>query len=182
MAGVILTTERLILRPFRPEEAGLYAAINSDPDTMRYLGGPRSRAMSDAEVSGANECLAASGYGKVAIERRSDGAFMGMCGLSREGWFPDDLEIGWRLAPAARGHGYATEAAQAWIEYGFATLALPRIISIADVPNQRSIAVMQRLGLTFDHQAMLDDDGEMFEAVIYAITADQFTANRSSKA
>jgi RimJ/RimL family protein N-acetyltransferase len=178
-----LHTPRLTLRPFQPEEAALYAAINSDPDTMRYLGGPRSRAESDAEVLGANECLAESGYGKVAIARRSDGILLGMCGLSRESWYPDDLEIGWRLAPEARGLGYATEAAITWTAYGFERLALRRIISIADAPNTRSIAVMERLGMLLDHAAVLaDEDGSTFDAVIYAITADQFAANRSSNA
>lgn len=170
----MLTTERLTLRPFTSADLPLYAALNADPDTMRYLGGPRSAAVTEQQALSNNETLATRGYGRVAIERRSDGVFLGMCGLGREVWYPDDLEIGWRLLPEARGHGYATEAARAWLAHGFDVLRLPRIISIADVPNANSIAVMKRLGLTLDHVATLKDGDEVFEAVIYAITRETF--------
>jgi RimJ/RimL family protein N-acetyltransferase len=172
----VLTTERLILRPFTPADIPLYAALNADPETMRYLGGPRSAAVTEQQAFDNNETLAARGYGRVAVERRSDGAFLGICGLGREVWYPDDLEIGWRLVPEARGNGYATEAARAWLAHGFDVLGLPRIISIADVPNANSIAVMKRLGLTLDHVATLVDGDEAFEAVIYAITRETYRA------
>ena len=157
----------------------LFAALNADPDTMKYLGGPRSAASTAEHCRGANESLATKGYGRVAVERGSDGAFLGMCGLGREVWYPDDLEIGWRLVPEARGHGYATEAARAWIDYGFDLLDLPRVISIADVPNVKSIAVMERLGLTHDHTATLMDGDDPFDAVIYAVTRSAWNGGRA---
>ena len=113
-------------------------------------------------------------YGKVAIERRSDGAFIGSCGLSVEQWYPDDLEIGWRLLREHWRHGYATEAAHAWIGHAFSTLGAARVISVSDVPNQRSIAVMQRLGMKQHELTELEIDGDKFEAVIYAINAGEF--------
>jgi len=146
---------------------------------MKYLGGPRSAANTEEHCRGANESLAVMGYGRVAVERRSDGMFLGMCGLDREIWYPDDLEIGWRLVPEARGQGYATEAARAWIDHGFDVLDLPRIISIADVPNLKSIAVMERLGFTHNHTATLMDGDEPFEAVIYAVTRAAWDAGRN---
>ncbi len=136
---------------------------------MRYLGGPISSAESDRQALGANDSLRRNNYGKVAVERLSDRAFVGMCGLSREHWYPDDLEIGWRLLPEFVGHGYASEAARAWVHHAFSRLDVRRVISIADVPNHRSIAVMQRLGMQFDHRAELEDNGERFEAVVYAL-------------
>jgi RimJ/RimL family protein N-acetyltransferase len=71
-------------------------------------------------------------------------------------------------------NGYATEAATAWLDHGFDTLGFPRIISITDTPNERSLAVMRRLGMTFDHAAQIEDEGEVFDAVIYSITAERW--------
>jgi RimJ/RimL family protein N-acetyltransferase len=117
---VILRTERLNLRTFLEADLPLYAALNADLDVMRYLGGHAlSRTDSDAIASGAQRSFAATGIGKIAVERASDGAFLGMCGLSVEHWYPDDLEIGWRLALPYWGHGYASEAAKAWMGYAF---------------------------------------------------------------
>ncbi|NYE74821.1 RimJ/RimL family protein N-acetyltransferase [Microlunatus parietis] len=138
---------------------------------MKYLGGsPLSREQSDLIMSGVNERYAADGTGFLAIERRVDGAFVGACGLQHTPWYPDDYEIGWRLAREHWGHGYATEAAASWLEHGFESMRLPRIISVTDTPNLRSIAVMRRLGMTLDHEAVLEEDGVPFEATVYAIT------------
>jgi RimJ/RimL family protein N-acetyltransferase len=101
-----------------------------------------------------------------------------MCGLHHVRWYPDDIEIGWRLAREYWGHGYATEAAVAWLQYGFEVLALPRVISIADVPNEKSIGVMKRLGMTLDHEAELEENGENSDAAVYAITAAQWQATQ----
>jgi RimJ/RimL family protein N-acetyltransferase len=98
-----------------------------------------------------------------------------MCGLHcLADWYPDDVEIGWRLAREHWGRGYATEAATAWLEHGFTTLGLPRVISSTDPPNLRSKAVMHRLGMVVDHYAELEYEGSVFLAVIHAITADQW--------
>ena len=116
---------------------------------------------------------AREGTGLLAIERRDDGAFLGMCGLHcLFDWYPDDIEVGWRLARAYWGHGYASEAAGAWLEHGFATLGLPRVISVADLPNQRSLAVMHRLGMVLDHYAELEWEGSTFTAAVHAVTAE----------
>lgn len=170
------TTERLVLRPFREEDLEPWAALNVDPEVLTYLGGPLSRDECDQIASAVNERYAADGYGFLAVERRSDGAFLGACGLTREQWYPEDLEIGWRLAREYWGHGYATEAAASWLEHGFTTLELPRIIAVTDSPNLRSIAVMRRLGMVFDHRAHLEDDGVPFEATIYSLTAEAWGA------
>jgi RimJ/RimL family protein N-acetyltransferase len=169
------TTERLVLRPFRDEDLPHWAALNADPEVIEFLGGrPLSRGESDAIADAVNRQYVAEGIGFLAIERSSDGVFLGACGLQREPWYPDELELGWRLAREHWGHGYATEAASSWLAHAFGELDLPRVISITDVPNLRSIAVMQRLGMTFDHAAELDDEGVLFDAVIYSITASTY--------
>lgn len=170
------TTDRLVLRPFRDEDLPAWAELNADPEVMEFLGPPLSREQSDAIAASANRRYETEGIGFLAIERRSDGALLGTAGLQREPWYPDDLELGWRLARKYWGNGYATEAARSWLDYAFTELELdldlPRVISITDAPNTKSIAVMTRLGMAFDHQAQLEEDGETFDAVIHSITRD----------
>ncbi|MFI7061222.1 GNAT family N-acetyltransferase [Kribbella sp. NPDC050124] len=175
------TTERLVLRPFRDEDLDPWAALNTDPQVMQYLGKPLSRDESDRIASGVNKRYASDGTGFLAIERRTDGAFVGACGLQFTPWYPEDFEIGWRLARSYWGHGYATEAAASWLEYGFTTMGLRRVISVTDTPNVRSIGVMRRLGMSFDHEAQLEEDGDRFDATIYSITASAWGAKTDGR-
>ncbi|QNE17153.1 GNAT family N-acetyltransferase [Kribbella qitaiheensis] len=175
------TTERLLLRPYREEDQPAFAAMNADPEVMKYLGGePLTREQSDAITEGANHRFVADGIGFLAIERRSDGAFLGACGLMRhDAWYPDDLEVGWRLAREYWGHGYATEAANSWLAHAFLDRSEPRVISITDTPNLNSIAVMKRLGMTFDHETELVEDNTPFDATVYSITPEAWSAHRA---
>ena len=173
--AVVLTTPRLVLRAFRRDDLPHYAELNADLEVMRYLGGVLTRESSDQMAVWAQERHAREGTGLLAIERRADGAFLGMCGLHvLRDWYPDDIEIGWRLARAHWGQGYATEAATAWLEHGFSTLGLARVISVTDPPNTRSLAVMHRLGMVLDHHADLEYEGQTFRAVIHATNAEQW--------
>lgn len=170
-----LETERLVLRPFVEADVAPYAAINADPAVMRWLGGPRSLEVTVREMQQANDSLGRDGFGSVAMARKADGVFVGMCGFSIEEWYsPTDHEIGWRLAPAFQGIGYATEAARTWLDYGFGPLGLKRVISIADAPNFASIRVMQRLGMQLFEERALNVHGDVFDAVVFELKlADQ---------
>jgi RimJ/RimL family protein N-acetyltransferase len=177
---VVLTTPRLLLRTYRRADLPLFAALNADMEVMKTLGGAAlTRQHSDEIAAWAEECFATEGVGLLAVERREDGAFLGMCGLHHQQAYPDDLEIAWRLAHRHWGQGYATEAALAWLDHGFERLGLPRVISITDRPNIRSLAVMRRLGMTFDHEAVVEDDGVTHQAVIHVMTASRWRSSRS---
>jgi len=89
--------------------------------------------------------------------------------------------VAWRLAREHWGRGYATEAATAWLDHAFGTLQLPRVISMTDPPNLRSLAVMRRLGMVFDHEAEIEDMGMVFQAVVYAITAEQWRSGAAAR-
>ena len=174
---LVLTTPRLLLRTFRRDDLPHYAALNADPKVVRYLGGePLSRQYSEEIAAWANELHADEGIGLLAVERREDGTFLGMCGLHHQESYPDEVEVGWRLAHEHWGNGYATEAATAWLDHAFGPLDLPRVISIADPPNTRSLAVMRRLGMTFDHAAEIEEEGITFQAIVYAIAAERWRA------
>ena len=102
---VVLTTPRLLLRTFRRDDLPLYAALNADPEVARYLGGPLSRQDSDDIAEWAQECYAREGLGLLAVERRRDGAFLGMCGLHHQRSHPDDVEVAWRWRTSTGAEG-----------------------------------------------------------------------------
>jgi RimJ/RimL family protein N-acetyltransferase len=171
----IAVTPRLILRTFTERDLPAYAALNADPEVYRWLSGQAlTREDSDATAAWAQELFAAEGIGLLAVERRVDGEFLGMCGLHHQESYPDDVEVAWRLAREHWSHGYASEAASAWLELGFSRLGLARVISCTGPDNHRSLAVMRRLGMGFDHRALMVDEGVEHDGVVYAITAQQW--------
>ncbi len=174
---MLLRTPRLILRSWRPDDLPAFAALNADPEVMRYLGNVLSAEQATELADAIQQRFLQRGFGMLPVERRADGAFLGICGINYTHWYLEE-EIGWRFARKHWGHGYATESAAAWMEWVFTELNVARLISVADVPNLRSIAVMKRLGMTFDHEADLEEDGEQFRAVVHSITAEQWRAGQ----
>jgi ribosomal-protein-alanine N-acetyltransferase len=148
-----LTTERLLLRRWRKEDREAFAAMNADPVVMEHFPSVLSRERSDALMdridAGFDEC----GFGLWALETLDGGAMIGFAGLSRVPFaahFTPAVEVGWRLARGAWGRGYATEAGAAAVEFGFTDTALPEIVSFTAAANERSVAVMTRLGMRRD--------------------------------
>lgn len=178
--ATVLTTDRLLLRTWRQDDLPAFAALNQDLAVMEFLGAqPLPRQESDAIAEYANQLWARRRLGLLAMERRDDGAFVGMCGLHvLLGWYDDDIELAFRLAQEHWGHGYASEAAAAWLTYAFDVLGLRRVISVTDrdPPNARSIAVARRVGMVWDHDAELPEDGATFAAVVHSITAVRWRA------
>ena len=177
---LVIDTPRLRLRTFNKDDLPQLIDLCRDAAVMKFLGGPVRRDVVLATAQGAQNDFLSSGVGKIAVERRSDGAFLGTCGLSREPWYPEDLEVGWRLRPEFWGKGYATEAGRGWLDYAFERLRADRVMSIADGPNIHSRAVMHRLGMTFDHQALLSEGDETFEAVICVLTRREWAEAQAS--
>lgn len=172
-----LTTARLLLRDWRPDDLAPWAAMNADPQVRAHFPDLLTPAQSAASMGRFQAALERQGYGLWALEVRDTGAFVGFTGLDP---VDDDVplggvEIGWRLARAAWGHGYATEAARACLGYGFGALGLPEIVSFTTTTNLRSQAVMRRLGLRrdpgadFDHPAV--PAGPLRRHVVYRMTA-----------
>jgi RimJ/RimL family protein N-acetyltransferase len=146
-------TERLLLRRWRSGDRAPFAALNSDPEVMRYFPAPLTADQSDALIDRIERGLERDGWGLWALELRKIGSFIGFTGLARatfEAQFTPAVEIGWRLAREAWGHGYATEAARAAARFGFQELGLEELVSFTAVGNARSRTVMHRLHMTHD--------------------------------
>jgi RimJ/RimL family protein N-acetyltransferase len=153
-----LETPRLRLRLWRAEDREPFAALNADPRVMEHFPALIPRERSDASVDACINAFATRGWGNWAVERRDSGEFIGFTGLSipqRQFHFSPCVEVGWRLAHAHWGHGFASEAARAALAVGFERLGLDEIVSMTACTNIRSQAVMRRIGLV--------DTGEVFE-------------------
>jgi RimJ/RimL family protein N-acetyltransferase len=175
---VLLTTERLVVvRRWRDADLDAYAALNADPEVMTFLGAPLSRAESDSFARYGEGWFEREGLGLLPVVRKADGVCLGMCGMHRHRWYPDEVETGWRFARHAWGHGYATEAARAWLRRGFTELGLPGVISISAPGNRASQAVMRRLGMRPREEAVhTDRAGREVHVVVHALTVGEASA------
>jgi len=127
--------------------------MNADPAVMEHFPALLDRAASDALVDRFLEHWAALGLGIWAAERRSDARFIGFAGMNRpsfEADFTPAVEVGWRLAHEAWGQGYATEAGEAALRFGFEQARLDEIVSFTVPANERSRRVMERIGVRRD--------------------------------
>jgi RimJ/RimL family protein N-acetyltransferase len=147
----VLATPRLMLRTARLGDAALFLALVTDPDFIAYVGdrGIESlRAARTALRDGPIRMQAELGHSVYVVERR-DGVALGMCGLIRRDGL-DGVDIGYAFLPAARGQGYAREAAQAVVDYAKDGLGLPRLLAVVDPKNHKSVSLLQNIGLQFD--------------------------------
>ena len=154
----MIRTPRLILRPWRADDLPVFAALNADAETMRFLLQQRTRAESDAYAERLEAHRVAHGFGVWAVEAPGVAPFIGAVGLMHVGFeaaFTPAVEAAWRLHRSYWGHGYATEAARAAIADGFERCGLQQVVAFTAVQNVASQRVMQRVGMTlageFDH-------------------------------
>lgn len=149
---MIIDTPRTRLRPWREADRAAFAAMNAHPEVMRDLGGPLSRARSDAKLDRYVATFNRHGFSRLAVESR-DGDFLGYAGgmpSSEDHPLGPHVDIGWRLTRSAWGHGYATEAARAALDDAFTRVGLKEVLSYTAPDNLRSQRVMERLGMRRD--------------------------------
>ena len=174
-----LRTERLLLRGWSAEDRVAFAAINSDPQVMEFLGKPLSCEESDAFADRIEAKFEQRGFGLWAVEVVGVAPFIGFVGLNVpvfDAPFMPAVEIGWRLDPAFWGCGYATEAARAVLEFGIDVVGLDEIVAFTAASNERSRGVMERLGMLrdphddFEHP-LVECEGPLRAHVLYRIQA-----------
>ena len=148
--AVILTTERLILRPFTLEDRQVLFTITNEPNIFQYFPTKTAWDMPKVErnINFQNAHWEKLGYGQLAITLRDSFQLIGWCGLE---YLPDtnETEVGYLLSGAFWGQGYATEAAKASVQFGVNKIGLKEIIGLTDPLNIASQRVLEKSGLTF---------------------------------
>lgn len=150
MARPSFATERLVLRQRAASDVDAMAAMDADPEVMRYIGTVPDPAAHRAELeTWIDDSEDPPGLGGWSVFLKDAPThFLGWIVLyPLDGWEPD-VEIGWRFVRAAWGNGYASEAARAVMVHGFRDVGLERIVAVLDPANERSRRVCQKLGMS----------------------------------
>ncbi len=147
-----LRAERLGVRRWHDADREPFAAVPADPEVMRHYPAPLTRAESDAFVDRIEACFAERGYGLWAVDADALGlvGYVGLWPADFVAPFTPAVEVGWRLATRAWGHGFAPEAARAAVPDGFARLGLHEIVSFTAEGNLASRRVMEKIGMARD--------------------------------
>lgn len=178
MQKYILETPRLKLREITVGDAPELYALNLDPEVIQYTGDAAFESLEATQTFFRNyPDYRQNGYGRWLMIRKEDGAVLGWCGLKylvETG----ETDIGYRLFKKYWGHGYATEAAQACLQYGFEILKKETIIAHAMKENVASINIMKKLGMHF----WKDENCAEHPGVFYRMTRAQFNETRNQTA
>ncbi|WP_067545594.1 GNAT family N-acetyltransferase [Nocardia crassostreae] len=144
----VLETARIRLRPWTSGEAdiALWLELHADERVSEFVG-RYTRESAAERLTGMEKQWAERGHGQFVLESRVDGSFVGRAGLNYWEQF-DEVEAAWTLHADAWGRGYATEAAAAFLEWGFRTLDVPYITAMIRPHNERSLRVAGRMGFT----------------------------------
>lgn len=155
---LIIETERLQLRTVSPTDAPFYLELVNEPSWIRFIGDRGIRTLDAARAAildGPVAMYERLGYSLYLVQRRSDGAPIGMCGLIKRDVLPD-TDIGYAMSPRYWGQGYAYEAAAAVVAHARGALGLPRLMAITAPDNDASIQLLGKLGMRFIERTRLD--------------------------
>lgn len=159
----VLETDRLIIRWLTVEDAAFILELVNDPSWLRFIGDRGVRTLEDARnyiLKGPAEMYGRLGFGLYLVELKDEGVPIGTCGLIKRDSLKD-VDIGFAFLPSFRGQGYAYEAASAVLAYGKNTLGLKRIVAIVSPGNERSIKLLEKLGLQFEQRLQLSERDEV---------------------
>ncbi len=162
LGEVILETERLRLREITPADAPFLLELLNTPDWLANIGDRKVRNLDDARKYAIYRLFLAYrrfGFGFYVMERKSDKALIGNCGLIKRDYL-DDVDIGYAILPQFYGNGYAVEAATAVLDFAKQKLKLPRIAAITIESNKPSQRVLEKIGLRFERMITVTGDEE----------------------
>lgn len=156
----VLETERLILRRLTGADAEFILELVNDPSWLQFIGDKGVRTLADASdyiLQGPVAMYNRLGFGLYLTELKESGAPIGICGLIKRESLKD-VDIGFAFLPGYRDKGYAYESAAAVLAYGKSVLGLERIVAITSPANQRSIKLLEKIGLRFEQMVRLAED------------------------
>lgn len=160
-----LETDHLRLRHLTLEDAGFILELVNEPAWLRFIGDRGVRTLEDARnyiLTGPLESYQRFGFGLDVVELKADKSSIGICGLIKREALPD-ADIGFALLPRYWGNGYALEAASAVLAWGQGELGLHRIVALTNPDNERSIRVLEKLGMRFEQLLWLSEDSPMLK-------------------
>ena len=160
----VLETERMTLRWFEESDAWFVLELLNDPAWIANIGERNVRTVEQARNWIAEKLVVSyrpNGHGLWAMQRRSDEALLGMCGLLKRETLPA-LDVGYALAPAFRGQGYAKEAVVACLAYARDVLGSSRILAIVAPHNQPSIRLLESVGMVQEQVGYFEDATAVF--------------------
>ena len=179
---IVAETERLRLRTWEEADVAPFAEHCNTPAVLRWTGEVQNDAAIRAGFDRMSACQAEYGHSLWMVERKSDRALLGFCGIKRvtdvASGLIGDFEIGWRLREDVWGKGYAREAATASLDAAFGKFAAPHVIAFTVAQNTASWGLMERLGMT--RRADLDFfdanySAELNPTIVYRIDAADWT-------
>ncbi|MCE4555737.1 GNAT family N-acetyltransferase [Roseateles cellulosilyticus] len=166
----ILQTQRLVLREFTPLDAPFLLRLVNEPGWHRYINNPGVHDV-DAALAWAEgrlfKAYREQGHGFWAVQRRDDGVLVGMCGLFKRAVLPEP-DLGYALLAEYEGHGYALEAARGCVAHA-RVLGWPALMAITAVQNERSVALLAKLGFFEQGQEWFegyDEPSRVFRLVL----------------
>jgi ribosomal-protein-alanine N-acetyltransferase len=169
----ILETPRLILREFSADDVDVLAIILSDPETMRFYPAPLDQAGVESWIARNRQRYTKDGHGLWAMVLKSSGELIGDCGLTvQDVEGANEIEIGYHVRRDHWGQAFATEAARACRDYGFAHLGVSRLVSIIRLENFASRRVAEKNGMVIWREVTRTD----LPHVVYAIRREQASA------
>jgi RimJ/RimL family protein N-acetyltransferase len=149
----MIRTERLLLRSWRDDDLEPFAAMSADPIVMEHFPSLLDRARTAEVIGRIRGHFDREGYGLWAVEVPGVAPFIGFTGIARVPFRGEWIEVWWRLAREHWAQGYATEAARASLDWGFANLDVDEIVAMTVPANVRSQRVMEKLGMRRDPAA-----------------------------
>ncbi len=158
----ILETARLRLREMTTDDAAIMLDVLNEPAFIRFVADRQVRTLREAATYISDKILpsyAQHGFGFYIVELRENAVPVGICGLIKRDTL-DDVDIGFSIFERFWGRGYASEAAAALMQHGLVNLGLPRIVGVTGPTNERSAAVLEKLGLRFEKMIHLPGYGE----------------------
>jgi ribosomal-protein-alanine N-acetyltransferase len=174
----MLETERLLFRKATWDDLDAIIEMRSDEDFVRYLGGKKLQTPEfiKKRLGFYIECYEKFGFGFCAMIYKPDNRFIGMSGLQP---LEDtgEIEVGYNMMKEYWGRGIGTEAARAWLEYGFNSVGLERIVAVAQPENTGSWRIMKKLGMKYEKT----ETHYGIECVFYAISREEFERNKNGK-
>jgi RimJ/RimL family protein N-acetyltransferase len=158
----MIASSRLILRELIVTDTPFILELLNDGDFYRYIGDRGIRTLAQAQEyiqQGPAVSYARYGHGLYLVERKEDGACLGICGLIKRDTL-EQVDIGYAFLPQYRGQGYAIEAAQAALADGKSRLGIGQVVAIVTPGNERSIGLLAKLGLVRSRLVKLSEDAD----------------------